>query len=821
MKRPLRLIHSRFLNAFFKKSFTAPLRITLIFLIALPLLKTQAQTLQFSGSPVTAAVENFLYTGSIQANISNNDPLTYSASVLPSWLTLSSAGMSSGTKINNTIITQPGGVARDENGNYYVVPNNGTIIYKVLPDGTTSVWAAKGTGYNYGAIVVDNFLYVSYYSSGDPNTGIQKYDLSQTNPVGQTIYNSVGVLSMTYKDGYLYGANYAYAKVVRIKLSDNTATDYITGLTGCFGLGFDPSGNLMIASYGMLKVWKYNTSTSTLSDAITGFVSNNRPSDVKIDAQGYLYVSLWSGNIRKYLPDYSSYTEVTSTPISCWSMTMTPTGALIYGDYGAGNVYSLQTGVVITGTPSHNDVGVHPVKITVTNGTITKDLEFNITVTDPNAPVISGYSPAVNAVDVPLATSPLTATFSETIVKGTGNIYIKNKSTDDILETIDVTSNKVTIADNLLSIAHNNNFPSLTSIYITVDAGAVKDVNNNNFAGISASSVWYFKSIEQTQAEQTITFASARTLIYGTADTDPAASSSSELEISYTSSDASIASIVNGKIHIKKTGTVTITATQAGNDDYFAAAPVEQELIISTKEITVTINAITKVYGTADPAITYSVQGLLEGDHLTGEPVREEGKNVGEYTIHQGTLSAGSNYSIEFTAAKLGITKAALVIKAESKTRNEWQENPVYTFTYTGLSENDSASDLITLPNAQSSAVFSSPAGKYDIKIAGASSSNYTISYNSGVLTVKAIEKKSVKVWSDGSELHISIFSEISQKLALTLYTATGQAIQVQRHVLNPGTNTFTMPIRNLASHIYILNSKADRFNDSQRVNVK
>jgi hypothetical protein len=89
------------------------------------------------------------------------------------------------------------------------------------------------------------------------------------------------------------------------------------------------------------------------------------------------------------------------------------------------------------------------------------------------------------------------------------------------------------------------------------------------------------------------------------------------------------------------------------------------------------------------------------------------------------------------------------------------------------------------------------------------------------LLTVNAIEKKSVKTWSDGSELHIRIFSGVSQKLALTLYNSTGQAIQVQRQVLNPGTNTFTTPIGALASHIYIINSKADRFTDSQRVNVQ
>src|SRR5690606_2529601 len=151
---------------------------------------------------------------------------------------------------------------------------------------------------------------------------------------------------------------------------------------------------------------------------------------------------------------------------------------LLYSDYSRGNIYSLQTGVVLSGTPSHDDVGDHPVKIAVTNGTVTKEHEFVITVTDPNPPVISSYSPSAGATGQALSTA-LTAVFSETIVKGAGKFYVKNKATNTTLQTIDVTSSAVSVTDKTLQITLPDNLPVYTEVYITADAGVVKDVHNN------------------------------------------------------------------------------------------------------------------------------------------------------------------------------------------------------------------------------------------------------------------------------------------------------------------------------------------------------
>ena len=81
---------------------------------------------------------------------------------------------------------------------------------------------------------------------------------------------------------------------------------------------------------------------------------------------------------------------------------------------------------------------------------------------------------------------------------------------------------------------------------------------------------------------QTITFNAIAQKYAGDADFDPAATASSGLAVSYSSSNTAVATIVSGKVHIVATGTATITASQAGNENYTAASTVSQTLNVTT-----------------------------------------------------------------------------------------------------------------------------------------------------------------------------------------------------------------------------------------------
>ena len=81
---------------------------------------------------------------------------------------------------------------------------------------------------------------------------------------------------------------------------------------------------------------------------------------------------------------------------------------------------------------------------------------------------------------------------------------------------------------------------------------------------------------------------------------------------------------------------------------------------VKRKDISIVAEPSGKVRGAADPKLSYKVTGLVDGDVLTGEPVRDAGEEVGIYLIRQGTLDAGRNYRIsEFTVAEFTISAPA------------------------------------------------------------------------------------------------------------------------------------------------------------------
>jgi hypothetical protein len=107
-------------------------------------------------------------------------------------------------------------------------------------------------------------------------------------------------------------------------------------------------------------------------------------------------------------------------------------------------------------------------------------------------------------------------------------------------------------------------------------------------------------------------------------------------------------------------GTYVITVTQGSLSSANYNFTFENgTLTVGSNVITITANSQSKVYGGPDPELTYSAP---DGISFSGNLEREAGENVGSYTINQGTLSAGSEYTISFMTADFTITKATPVI---------------------------------------------------------------------------------------------------------------------------------------------------------------
>ena len=118
-------------------------------------------------------------------------------------------------------------------------------------------------------------------------------------------------------------------------------------------------------------------------------------------------------------------------------------------------------------------------------------------------------------------------------------------------------------------------------------------------------------------------------------DTDPdfalAATASSGLAVSYASSNPAVVTIVNNNmVHIVAAGTTTITASQAGNTNYMAAADVSQvQNILNTtlQEQVILFNPLpNKIYGGADFQLTATGGG-------SGNPVTYVSSNTAVATI--------------------------------------------------------------------------------------------------------------------------------------------------------------------------------------------
>jgi hypothetical protein len=156
--------------------------------------------------------------------------------------------------------------------------------------------------------------------------------------------------------------------------------------------------------------------------------------------------------------------------------------------------------------------------------------------------------------------------------------------------------------------------------------------------------------------------------------------------------------------------------------------------------LTVNANNLSKVYGSANPALTATYSGFVNGDTagtaLTGalSTTATTGSPVGSYPITQGTLAA-ANYSITFAAGTLTVTPAPLTITADNLSRVYGSANPTLTASYSGFVNGDNFSVVSGL-TLSTTATTASPAGSYPITASGASAANYSISYANGTLTV-------------------------------------------------------------------------------------
>ncbi|MHC1705655.1 MAG: polysaccharide lyase family 7 protein [Tenuifilaceae bacterium] len=210
----------------------------------------------------------------------------------------------------------------------------------------------------------------------------------------------------------------------------------------------------------------------------------------------------------------------------------------------------------------------------------------------------------------------------------------------------------ISMKNGIITTTVNGNSASqtyTTNFYGTTDRYYFKAGNYLSYNGIDPIVIGQnqFYKLSLSRQNQTITFGSLPTKVYGDSDFSPDATSSSGLTVSYSSSNNSVATIVNGNIHIVGAGTTDIIASQPGDLFYGAASDVIRTLTVSKKDQTITFGPLaTKYVGDNDFEPGASASSSL--------PISYSSLNTGVATIVDGKIHIVGQGSSVITASQFG-----------------------------------------------------------------------------------------------------------------------------------------------------------------------
>ena len=390
------------------------------------------------------------------------------------------------------------------------------------------------------------------------------------------------------------------------------------------------------------------------------------------------------------------------------AITVTPTAgqSKVYGENNPTITYSVTSGAlvgsdVLSGalTYTGSNVGSYPISI----GTLANS-KYLITLTSVNFSISKATQAAVTLSSMSSAFSSSNKTVSLTGSGGTGT-----------------GSYQYSLDNSNTTIGCSVTGSTLTYVTAGTCVVAVKRTSDTNYLERTDA-----VSFSIGLASQTITFNSLSAKSYSSDTFTVSATSSASLTVVFTSGSPSICTTSGDSgstITILNIGTCIINANQIGDSNIAAASQVSQNFTVNPRAITVTADAKSKVYGSSDPAFTYSLTtgSLVLGDALTGALTRATGTDVGAYQIQQGTLTTSNNpkYAITFVGADLSITRATPTLVLSYPNSNVAILRPGATDTPTVTTSSSSGALTFATSAASSICIVDSSSGVISLFGAG------------------------------------------------------------------------------------------------------
>ena len=184
---------------------------------------------------------------------------------------------------------------------------------------------------------------------------------------------------------------------------------------------------------------------------------------------------------------------------------------------------------------------------------------------------------------------------------------------------------------------------------------------------------------------------------------------------------------------------ITVAGATAAN---YTITQLAGNLSVTRAPLTITADNNSKVYGAALSMFTASYSGFVNGDTASSldtpvslNTVASASSAVGGYPI-TASAAADANYTVAFVSGTLTVTRAALTVTADNKSKAYGAPLPVLTARYSGFVNGDTSASLDTPVSFSTTANAASSVGGYPIGVSNAADANYTIAFVVGTLNV-------------------------------------------------------------------------------------
>jgi hypothetical protein len=198
-----------------------------------------------------------------------------------------------------------------------------------------------------------------------------------------------------------------------------------------------------------------------------------------------------------------------------------------------------------------------------------------------------------------------------------------------------------------------------------------------------------------------------------------------------------------GMLQINGGGTIVVKATQPGSKLWAPAEPVTNSIQVNPFPTppTVTVTGGSFAYSaTAHPATAVVKIGRNSTNAIAtvtynGSPTPPT--NVGHYVVVASFDGNASYVPAAATATTtIDITPVPLAVRGNDVSRSYGAANPTFGATLTGLKGSDTVASLAGTLTLDATATANSAVGMYPITPGGLTSTNYTISFTPGTLTI-------------------------------------------------------------------------------------